>query len=783
MRLLSKDKIVNLRITTAEAELDFAVKESIFGWRLFDQVARTIGLREVWYFGLMYENTRGQDNWFNLKKRLSSIDIRKTSPLLFEFRAKFFPEDAKRELIQDVTQRLFFLQVKEDILAGHLACPSETAVLLASYACQAKFGDIEDKKHSLTSIPLDHLLPASILSNHEVDSDGWYKMIETWYLEHRDQSPQEAMISYLQLAQDLETFGVDYFEIRNRRGTDLLLGIDAIGLAVYKPPDKSTAKLGFAWSEISNITFSDRKFTIKPMEKKAPDFIFFTTHLKNSKRILALCVGNNELYIRRRQPDSMEVKQMRAQAEEERAMKSAERERLKREIQARRHAEKRLQQLEARLSGQQDNDGSILRTSSPTSPHPSPSHSHRSTAIRSSFSEAVSTLDKEHRATAHPHLSTTPVRVERATVSFATPRVGNETTPIDVNEGPTYFSDTDGDRHELLVCSPVNEVQRQVPSCGTDLRALLQKEVEEEGLEAEQRGDATERSPRGLPSRKTVSQTIYFEPLCDKVLPEEDVEEEKVVATKTTTLMSLEQKRAVSTIAAAGAAAADTVLVPRAPVATIPAIVERLHRSERQIFLNEPSIGEAFPAGQVDTSPPPRRPSDLYKKPDKQGSSAFFSHWKRTNRRQSGGGSCGGSRSSPTPISPSSPPTMLVTTDTDEENGQLNSSQEADEQSSESNSNSRQERVDFTPATVPGVRSEEARQTVMSKNHALRSKLLELRETLHSKRVHAPANAETTAAETNDNSSRHTDLTDKFDTLRAIRRGNTRKRIDEFEAM
>ncbi|VDN39545.1 unnamed protein product [Dibothriocephalus latus] len=78
----------------------------------------------------------------------------------------------------------------------------------------------------------------TILSNHDVDVDGWYKMIETWYREHRGQSPQEAMLSYLQLAQDLETFGVDYFEIRNRRGTDLLLGIDAIGLAVYKPPDK-----------------------------------------------------------------------------------------------------------------------------------------------------------------------------------------------------------------------------------------------------------------------------------------------------------------------------------------------------------------------------------------------------------------------------------------------------------------------------------------------------------------------------------------------------------------
>jgi len=38
-------------------------------------------------------------------------DVRKETPLQFRFRVKFFPEDVAEELIQDVTQRLFFLQV------------------------------------------------------------------------------------------------------------------------------------------------------------------------------------------------------------------------------------------------------------------------------------------------------------------------------------------------------------------------------------------------------------------------------------------------------------------------------------------------------------------------------------------------------------------------------------------------------------------------------------------------------------------------------------------------
>ena len=54
------------------------------------------------------------------------------------FLAKFFPEDVSEELIQDITQHLFFLQVKQSILNMDIYCPPEAAVLLASYALQAK---------------------------------------------------------------------------------------------------------------------------------------------------------------------------------------------------------------------------------------------------------------------------------------------------------------------------------------------------------------------------------------------------------------------------------------------------------------------------------------------------------------------------------------------------------------------------------------------------------------------------------------------------------------------
>ena len=38
-------------------------------------------------------------------------------------------------------------------------------------------------------------------------------------------------------------------------------------------------------------------------------------------QILELCVGNHELFMRRRQPDSIEIQQMKAQAREEKHRK------------------------------------------------------------------------------------------------------------------------------------------------------------------------------------------------------------------------------------------------------------------------------------------------------------------------------------------------------------------------------------------------------------------------------------------------------------------------------
>jgi len=352
LQIIKMPKAVNVRVTTMDAELEFAIQPSTTGKQLFDQVVKTIGLREIWFFGLQYVDSKGYTTWLKLNKKVLSQDIKKESPLQFRFRAKFYPEDVAEELIQDITTRLFYLQVKNAILSDEIYCPPETSVLLASYAVQAKYGDYNKEIH--TSLANDRILPQRVMDQHNMSREEWEERIVTWWKEHKGMMREDAMMEYLKIAQDLEMYGVNYFEIKNKKGTDLWLGVDALGLNIYEREDKLTPKIGFPWSEIRNISFNDRKFVIKPIDKKAPDFVFFAPRLRINKRILALCMGNHELYMRRRKPDTIEVQQMKAQAREEKLAKQQEREKLQREIAAREQAERKQQEYEERLKSMQE---------------------------------------------------------------------------------------------------------------------------------------------------------------------------------------------------------------------------------------------------------------------------------------------------------------------------------------------------------------------------------------------------------------------------------------------
>lgn len=244
--------------------------------------------------------------------------------------------------------------MKNAILSDEIYCPPETSVLLASYAVQAKHGDFDPEQHKLGFLTNDRLLPQRVSDQHKLTREQWEERITNWWAQHKGLPREDAMMEYLKISQDLEMYGVNYFDIKNKKGSDLWLGVDALGLNIYEKEDKLSPKIGFPWSEIRNISFNDKRFVIKPIDKKSPDFVFIAPRLRINKRILALCMGNHELYMRRRKPDTIDVQQMRAQAREEKQSKQLEREKLRKEVQAREAAEKKQLEYAEKLKEMQE---------------------------------------------------------------------------------------------------------------------------------------------------------------------------------------------------------------------------------------------------------------------------------------------------------------------------------------------------------------------------------------------------------------------------------------------
>jgi merlin protein len=143
----AKKRLLAVEVQTMDALLEFEIDSRALGRDLLQLVCRTIGLRESCFFGLQFFDSKSNVNWLKENKRLNEQDVapdsrrlpaasttsstssvstatsssghsapsRRSSacsqPLVFHFLAKFFPEDVSEELVQEVTQHLFYLQV------------------------------------------------------------------------------------------------------------------------------------------------------------------------------------------------------------------------------------------------------------------------------------------------------------------------------------------------------------------------------------------------------------------------------------------------------------------------------------------------------------------------------------------------------------------------------------------------------------------------------------------------------------------------------------------------
>ena len=126
------------------------------------QVIQGMGLAKVPLFGLQYVDKKAYETFLTLEKKarcrcccccccccalfsrgadalfptgpaqILSQDITKEDPLNLWFLAKFYPESVNEELSHPHIQRLFWLQIRDDIVADRIYVPAELCVLFAA---------------------------------------------------------------------------------------------------------------------------------------------------------------------------------------------------------------------------------------------------------------------------------------------------------------------------------------------------------------------------------------------------------------------------------------------------------------------------------------------------------------------------------------------------------------------------------------------------------------------------------------------------------------------------
>lgn len=194
-----------------------------------------------------------------------------------------------------------------------------------------------------------------MVSGHKLTREEWESKISMFHAKHKTMTKEEAMMEYMKVSQDLETYGVNYYGVVNKNNTDVLLGIDALQISIYEKNNKLSPTLGFPWSEIDQIkTSRDNKIIVHLRDKTSSKMTMRCDQPKMKHQIYMMVNGNHEMYKRRRRPDPLEVQQMKSERQEEDERRAKERQLLLREMEARERAEQVRLQLEQKYKDMEE---------------------------------------------------------------------------------------------------------------------------------------------------------------------------------------------------------------------------------------------------------------------------------------------------------------------------------------------------------------------------------------------------------------------------------------------
>ncbi|XP_042693837.1 band 4.1-like protein 3 isoform X3 [Centrocercus urophasianus] len=287
LKIVKKPKNMQCKVTLLDgSEYACEVEKRSRGQVLFDKVCEHLNLLEKDYFGLTYRDAENQKNWLDPAKEIKK-QIR-SGAWQFAFNVKFYPPDPA-QLSEDITRYYLCLQLRDDIVSGRLPCSFVTLALLGSYTVQSELGDYDPDEYGS-----DYVSEFRFAPNHTKELED--KVIEL-HKSHRGMTPAEAEMHFLENAKKLSMYGVDLHHAKDSEGVEIMLGVCASGLLIYRDRLRINR---FAWPKVLKISYKRNNFYIKirpgEFEQFESTIGFKLPNHRAAKRLWKVCVEHHTFF-------------------------------------------------------------------------------------------------------------------------------------------------------------------------------------------------------------------------------------------------------------------------------------------------------------------------------------------------------------------------------------------------------------------------------------------------------------------------------------------------------
>ncbi|XP_070830845.1 band 4.1-like protein 3b isoform X11 [Chaetodon trifascialis] len=287
LRGVKKVKIMQCKVTLLDgSDYTVSVEKRARGQVLFDKVCEHLNLLERDYFGITYRDVENQKNWLDPTKEMKK-QIR-TGPWNFAFNVKFYPPDPS-QLTEDITRYYLCLQLRDDVVSGRLPCSFATHTVLGSYTVQSELGDYDPDE-----LGSDYISELRFAPNQTKELEE--KVMEL-HKTYKGMTPAEAEIHFLENAKKLSMYGVDLHHAKDSEGVEIMLGVCASGLLIYRDRLRINR---FAWPKILKISYKRNNFYIKirpgEFEQFESTIGFKLPNHRAAKRLWKVCVEHHTFF-------------------------------------------------------------------------------------------------------------------------------------------------------------------------------------------------------------------------------------------------------------------------------------------------------------------------------------------------------------------------------------------------------------------------------------------------------------------------------------------------------